>query len=300
MLLDATLLTFAKVYLSRREPSAPLDSVNVTVKPPVARFTNSSIIFTDGSSLSSVDTVILATGYQYLVPFLSRTPSRSTIRDPILLVDALGATNSTNARKLTTNTRYIYPLYQDMFPLTASLPPTALAFVGLPIVLSNAPSDIAQSLYISYAIADPSILPSHADMLDTLVHREAERRSFGFDPYYVGHKMVGPEPTTWDYQDALVRHLKKLGKLPEDGREYAEPWRRDGRRYGSVLTRAWKRVVSLGTQEEWLKGVVTEDDWADLMERMTQWQEKWESEQGIPVDMDAYSIGIGLDDYSEY
>lgn len=91
-------------------------------------------MFTDGSSLTSVDAFILATGYEFRVPFLSRIPRDSGIKTPALITDANTLDNSTTARTLTSNLRYIFPLYEHIFSLSTDYPPTALAFVGLPVV----------------------------------------------------------------------------------------------------------------------------------------------------------------------
>ncbi|KAI0701483.1 FAD/NAD-P-binding domain-containing protein [Cytidiella melzeri] len=264
-------------YQSLHEGSAPPEGANVTVLPPILRFISDSVVFTDGSSISSIDSLILATGYQSLVPFLSRIPSNSNLRSPALVTDAQTQANSTTARSLTTNTRYIFPLYEDIFSLSPQLPPTALSFVGLPVLIANCPSDIAQSLFITHAIVDPSILPSRTKMLQALVRREESRRTQGFDPYYVGHKMIGGDHEAQDYQDKLVHYLKERGKLPNDGKPYVEEWRRTGRRDSRLLARAWARVEKEGAQEKWLDGVETEEQWADLMKRLTVWQEEWET-----------------------
>lgn len=263
-----------------REGAVPPDGAEVTVKPPIARFTNTSIIFEDGSSLDGVDSLILATGYQFLVPFLSRIPSQSGLRTPALITDRLTPNNSTTTPALTTNSRYIFPLHEHIFSLSPQHPPTALAFVGLPVLIANCPSDVAQSMLIAHALADPSVLPTRSAMLDALVDTEVKRRETGYDPYYYGHKMVGGDIEAQDYQDGLVAYLKTHGRLPDDGRKYVEEWRRTARRDSRLLSRAWARIEEEGTQAEWLDGAVTEEQWADVMERMTVWQEKWEEEHG--------------------
>ncbi|KAI0339612.1 FAD/NAD(P)-binding domain-containing protein [Trametopsis cervina] len=285
----------ATVYHSLQEGSTPPDGAKATPKPPISHFTNDSVVFVDGSSLSSVDSILLATGYQFLVPFLSRIPSKSGLRAPTLIVDPHTQLNSTSAQTLTTNSRYIFPIYEDVFSLSAQYPSTALAFVGLPVIIANCPSDRAQALFISHAIADPSILPSRTEGLDALVRREENRRQRGFDPYYTGHKMVGGDTEGQDYQDALVQRLKERGKLPNDGKKYVEDWRRSTRRDSGTLSRAWSRVEKLGTQAEWLKGVETEEQWADLMERLRLWQAEWEAQHGESVD--AYS---SVTDWSDF
>ncbi|KAG7098663.1 hypothetical protein E1B28_000579 [Marasmius oreades] len=268
-----------KTYQSLKEGSEPPPGANVTVKPIIDHFNASSILFTDGSSLESVDAVIAATGYNYLVPFLTRAPANSNVV-PELLTSPRTQANCSTASSLVTNLRYIFPLYRHIFSLSPNLPPTALSFIGLPVLIANCPSDIAQSLLLAHALADPSILPPRHKMMEDLVYRENRLQGLGYDPYVVGHKMVGGDQEAQDYQDELVDYLKERKKLPDDGKKFVEQWRRDARKRSSLLKRAWGRVIAKGESEAWLKAIENESQWADLMERLADWQQKWEDGHG--------------------
>lgn len=230
--------------------------------------------------------MIAATGYNFLVPFLTRVPSDS-IATPGLITSSSTHHNSTTAPFLISNLRYIFPLYQHIFSLAPNLPPTALTFVGLPVLIANCPSDIAQSLLLAQALVDPSVLPSRQEMIEDLVQQENRLRERGYDPYEVGHKMVGGDDDAQGYQDALVEYLKKQKRIPDDGKDYVEQWRRDARKESFLLKRGWERLVSNGESEEWLGGVETEDQWARLMNKLAEWQQKWEDEHGEARKYDA-------------
>lgn len=236
-------------------------------------------MFEDGTSLDDVDSLILGTGYEFRVPFLS--PPYSSM----LTVDPKTSLNSTTAPSLITNLRYIFPIYKHIFSLAPGIPPTALAFIGLPVLVANCPSDIAQSLLLSHAIANSSVLPTRERMLEELVEREDGLRHEGLDPYYVGHRLVSEGETDQDYQDGLVEYLKDVGALPKDGRKYVEPWRRMGRTQSQLLGRAWERVKEHGEERKWLEDVRSEDEWADLMQRLFDWQRAYEEKHGLrPAD----------------
>ncbi|KAJ3557315.1 hypothetical protein NM688_g1537 [Phlebia brevispora] len=273
-----------ETYQSLKEGAYPPDGAKVTVKPPISHFTSEAVVFIDGTSLPSVDALILATGYEFRVPFLTRIPRNSGIKSPALITDPATYANSTTARVLTSNLRYIFPLYEHIFSLAPQYPPTALSFVGLPVLIANCPSDRAQSLLISHAIADPSILPSRTDMFGKLVEREGKLRELNLDPYVVGHKMQGGDNEAQAYQNSLVRYLKQVGSLPDDGVDYVEPWRRMARNESILLSRAWSRVENLKEADRWLDGIETEDEWADLMYRLADWQAQWEEQHGKGVD----------------
>ncbi|KAH9850243.1 FAD/NAD-P-binding domain-containing protein [Lenzites betulinus] len=265
-------------YQSLTPGTDPTPGANVVPKPRISHFTNTSVVFEDGTSLSDVDALILGTGYEFRIPFLSAPHSS------VLAIDPAPTHNSTTARTLVSNLRYIFPLYRHIFSLAPALPPTALAFVGLPVLVANCPSDLAQSLLVAHAIANASVLPSREEMLADLVKREDTLRAEGLDPYYVGHRLISPSETDHDYQDDVVEYLKRVGALPQDGRKYVEEWRRVGRADSRLLYRAWERVVHIGQQRKWLEGVETEGQWADLLTRLAEWQRAYEEEHGVPAE----------------
>ena len=154
-----------------------------------------------------------------------------------------------------------------------------------PQLIANCPSDRAQSLFVSHAIADPRTLPSRTEMFSSLLERENTLRQLGLDPYIVGHKMQGGDSEAQQYQNRLVRYLKKVGKLPDDGIDYVEPWRKMARNESQLLARAWQRVESTGEQQKWLDGIETEQEWADLMYKLADWQAQWEQQHGKAADV---------------
>lgn len=221
--------------------------------------------------MEDVDTILLGTGYELRIPFLERGHA--------LQVDHTAHSNATYKEGLATNTRYIFPVHQHIFSLCPNYPVTALSFIGLPLYVANCPSDIAQSLYAAHVIANPSVLPHRETLLEELAEEEERLRSLGLDPYHVGHRILPvSNGTQWDYQDKLVADLKRWGTIPNDGKPFVEKWRRESH---PCLSRGWKRVEAMGTQSEWLQGVKSEDEWADLMRRLDKWQCKWEEDQSI-------------------
>ncbi|KIJ51715.1 hypothetical protein M422DRAFT_203031 [Sphaerobolus stellatus SS14] len=256
-----------KTYISLRHP---LDGIpGVEVKTSISHFTRDHVVFDDGSKLE-VDSVLLGTGYVMRKPFLEDGHT--------IYTDPSAHTNETVTKGLVTNLKYIFPLHKHIFSLCPSHPPTALAFIGLPSAIANCPSDYAQGLFVTNLILNPDVLPSREEMLEELALREQEIRDKGFDPYTIGHRLL--DATSSDYQDELVDFLKAKKLIPDNGRKYVESWRRATREY-LYLRRGWIHVEEIGAAEEWLKGVETEAEWADLMERLNAWQKKLEEESGI-------------------
>ncbi|EGN95026.1 hypothetical protein SERLA73DRAFT_61451 [Serpula lacrymans var. lacrymans S7.3] len=262
-------LTARRTYHSIRNNSAPPVVTDVIVKPEISHFTSTSIVFVDGSIVSDADFIILGTGYELRIPFLEEGNE--------LAVKPEAHTNETYREGLVTNLRYLFPLHQHIFSLSPSYPTNALAFIGLLRKTSPCPSNTAQSVYVAHAIANASLLPDREDLLQQLAAIEKSLRSRGYDPYYIGHRIPDGK---FDYQDNLKTYLQKHGALPDDGKKFVEGWRREAPGF-QCLARGWKRVEDLGTQHEWLDGIITEEDWAGLMRRLNDWQLKWEEEYGL-------------------
>ncbi|EFI28607.1 dimethylaniline monooxygenase [Coprinopsis cinerea okayama7 len=261
-----------RTYLSaRHEVILPPGSDEVVVVPDVSHFTPNSVVFVDGTELSDIDSVLLATGYVQRKPFLEA--------GGVITVDPQTTSNSSSSGTLTTNLRYIFPLHRHILSLSPEHPTNALAFIGLPTRIANCPSDIAQSLFVAHAIVNPSILPDRKELLKDLTQREEQQRRHGYDPYTFGHAMLDESPS--DYQDSLVKFLKEKGAMPDDGKPYVERWRRDIFSY-AYLKRGWKRIETLGEVGKWLEGVETEENWSELMSRVNSWQQQYEEERGIP------------------
>lgn len=255
----------------------------VIAKPAISHFTPNAVVFSDGSSSSDVDSLLLGTGYDLRLPFLEHGNS--------LVIDPSAESNETYSEGLVTNLRYLFPIYKHVLSLCPYYPTNALSFIGLPIYVSNCPNDAAQSVLVVHSIVNASILPAREELLEELASDEEKLRSLGYDPYNVGHRILPLENgTAHDYADELVGNVKKWSGLPDDGKPYVEGWRRESRGY-LRMKRGWLRIEESGTQDEWLRGVETEAEWADLMRRIDEWQAEWEDSQGLHY---TYDLSVGI------
>jgi hypothetical protein len=168
-------------------------------------------------------------------------------------------------------------------------------FIGLPFPTAYAASDIAQSIFAGHLIARPDhVYPtSHITgregwnetlarelLLKNLTALEDQLAKEGFDIYHLGHRMNLEWYTEDKYQDSLIAHLQSQGLVPRQDGEYVfvEPWRTRARSKLFELRRLWKEIEGRGEEEVkgWLDGVETEKDWADLMDRLVEWNEGYE------------------------
>ncbi|KAI0050651.1 FAD/NAD-P-binding domain-containing protein [Auriscalpium vulgare] len=247
----------------------------LTIKKQIDYFTPHGIVFVDNSTISDVDTVILATGYEYRFPFLTAGGHLDIVSD-----------ENEGEEHLTTNLRRLRPLYEHILSLDAAYPLGALYVVGLPIYINSGFNDAALGLFVAYTVAFPHLLASRTELLEHLRADEASQRAAGLDPPYVGHRLVRPGGATV-YQDGLVEYLQVRGLaghpgVPPLGEKFTPPWRTYGMAHGGALRRAWTRVEEAGQGEvrRWLEGVETEEDWADLIARLVEWEQGVEEEEG--------------------
>ncbi|KAF7983405.1 hypothetical protein HWV62_22431 [Athelia sp. TMB] len=265
-----------KIYHSVRDITRA--NKNAVVKPEISHFTATSAVFSDGTVCSDVDSVISATGYEPLFPFLDL--------GGVMRMDPGAHSNSThNESTLVNNLKLIFPLYQHIVSLSPAYPVGALSFVGLPIRVTYRPLFIAQSLLIAHTIANASLLPPRAELLQDLAKEQDKIRHMGFDPYEVGH-FLGPDGLDHqsDYQDALVEFLRARGAVPKNGAggKFVERWRRElGTEYAR-MQRGWRRIEAMGQEEvrKWIKGVSSEVGWVKVMKGVDEWQARWEAGQG--------------------
>jgi hypothetical protein len=207
--------------------------------------------------------------------------------------DASAYSRSEGEPRLTENLKYLFPIDRHIVSLSSLHPLNALLFIGLPYRTVYAPNDIAQSIFAGHLISHPdrvyptSHIPSRDSWNETLAREillknltvfENRLADEGFDVYRLGHMMNLGWFTENEYQDSLIAHLQSQGLFPrhDGGYVFVEPWRIRSIRNAFKLQRIWKEVESRGQEEvkRWLDGVVNEDEWADLMDRLTEWGEE--------------------------
>lgn len=254
-------------------------------------------MFSDDSELTHIDTVILATGYDYRIPFLTAGGHLDEISTSVTLDSTHPATiAASESQHLVTNHRYIRPLFSHVLSLDTAYPLGALYFIGLPVFVANAISDTAGALFTAHTIANASLLSSREEFLEDLSRQEREVSRVG-DPWYIGHRQVNTQgPSEESNQDRLVRYLQDRGVdqdddtggshrhdsgiIPPKGKNFTEDWRILGRGQGDLLKKGWERVKASGrdTVRQWLAGRETEEEWADLLRKLIRWEKEQEKE----------------------
>ena len=238
--------------------------------------TNGVVTLKDGTTLPDVDAIILATGYSLEVPFL--TAGR--------LMDLVNSSDTQPDTRLTTNGRYIHPLYEHTVSLDARYPPGALYFNSIMTYGPLGGTNFGQALFTAYTLANPSLLGTRDELLAGLKKREALIREKGIEPGRLGHK---PQPGYGDFlghhgdgpfQDQLVHTLRDRGLagypgIPEIGFNFTETWRMWMISHNKDIVVGWHhRLLEEGNdawEQEYVGGQRTEADYLDAMRRFVDW-----------------------------
>ena len=196
--------------------------------------------------------------------------------------------------RLTANLNYLFPIDRQIVSLSSLHPLNALLFIGLPFPVTHAPGDVAQSMFAGHLIARPDLVypTSHITghegwnetlarelLLKSLTALENRLAGEGFDVYHLGHKLnIGSYHNGNGYQDSLIAHLQSRDLIPphDGGYVFVEPWRVRGTGNILRLRIIWEEIERRGEEEVkwWLDGIVTEEEWADLMDRLLKWGEE--------------------------
>ena len=248
---------YAKEVIHSVTRAAPEDDDggNFKLRGRVAEYLDADkgdVLFEDGTTMTGIDHVVLATGYQFSFPFLSEPevlPSMPPRVPPIPPV-------------LYNSTYHIFPMAKHMFPLVTSYPPSSIVFLGLPLRVAPFPLTEIQTRAALKVFADPAALDleREAAALDTRycrIRREQDAGEvaiadawfrFDFDEMF-------------DYRDELHEFMGDEFRVPE--------WERRLFRQKDALREQWRELERRGEADGWSKGVGAGTDawqeWADFM-----------------------------------
>ncbi|KAG9045316.1 hypothetical protein FS837_006505 [Tulasnella sp. UAMH 9824] len=227
------------------------DVPNPKQRPAPTRFDaewNGKVIYSDGSIEERVDVVILATGYELSAPFLSQ-----------LIVQPQPPTPEEFPGYLRNSGAHIYPLAQHIFPISDDLPPSSLAFIGLPNHVAPFPLCEAQAAAALRAFANPQTFEieeakdwirlrnKHLSDIARGVGRD-ELRTVG----RLWHRISGTPQ--FEYRDELLRLAGMTKWLTDD-------WLPTMYAQKVVLRDEWTNAARSGEGESLVKEARTKDDW---------------------------------------
>ena len=253
-------------------------SPDVKTVTQIERFTPHSIIFDDNTTLTHIDTIMLATGYEYRIPYLTAGGHLTVTRPSSVIAD--------NTTTLRTNLHYIWPLWRHVLSLDPTYPLGSLYFVNLGYPAVSTFCSVAHGLFIMHTILKPELLDSREAFFADLEVQEARYRAKGYDPKHSGHRVDFDQGVN-AYQNGIVKYLQDrgLGGLPEippAGQNFTPEWRDLASDRVLTWKLGWDRLEKAGdiVIQQWLDGVETEEQWAELLVRLLKWEKKMEKEEG--------------------
>ncbi|TBU26980.1 FAD/NAD(P)-binding domain-containing protein [Dichomitus squalens] len=210
------------------------------------------VVFEDGTTVSGIDHVVLATGYQFNFPFLSEPEVVAAMPPRVPPVPPV----------LYNSTYHVFPMAKAMFPLVTSYPPSSLAFLGLPLRVAPFPLTEVQTRAALKVFADPSSLDLEREAAAIDARYQAFRAEKGDNEIAIadawfrfGFKEM------FDYRDELHEFMGDEYRVPE--------WEKRLFEQKDALREQWRELERLGEADEWSRGVGARGDpwqeWAEFM-----------------------------------
>ncbi|KAL1698851.1 hypothetical protein EV121DRAFT_296750 [Schizophyllum commune] len=234
---------------------------NIHARPRVVEFGDpetGTVRFSDGTVESGIDYTILATGYQFWLPFLPE--------------DVLKVAEPPKAPPLPSdlhNTTYnLFPLARNVWPFQPHYPPHTLAFIGLARHVITWPVMEAEARAALAVFADPSILEGEPDRLRARAERFADHPHDihvykGYEQFVLRNELF--------YLAARAKEpVSGPGGIADGGVYLVQDWERELFEHMFALRRLWVEIVEKGEAEKLLKGVGENgiEDWLKLARKI--------------------------------
>ncbi|KAF5373907.1 hypothetical protein D9758_000867 [Tetrapyrgos nigripes] len=235
----------------------------------IARFddvVSGTVVFEDGTTEKNVDKVILCTGYEFDIPFLSSIVKNSRLSIP----ESADDVDPTALHSMIQNSSYhLYPLAKHIFPLIErTVPSTRLAFMGL--LLRGTPFSLfeAQAHAIVSVFRDPHLLDIDKELTEVskkhnqLIGHYGMMKRLTVESAKDWHRPT--EPESFVYRDTLYELAGS--KMRVTG------WEKDMWKWKVELRKEWKRLEERGESGLWVNGVGealhSQEGWVRLMYRI--------------------------------
>ncbi|KAJ3538406.1 hypothetical protein NM688_g6525 [Phlebia brevispora] len=204
-----------------------------------------SVRFEDGSVESGIDCCILATGYQYSMPFLPRSLMELSFPPPAPPLP----------EKLYNSSYHIFPLAKHLFPLIPSLPPSCLAFLTLPYGVAHLPFIETQMCAVLKAFDSPDSMNLTAEADDVLTRSHALQEKHDDDIVAFGrawHNLNDAEQL--QYRNDLHQFA---GGSYVGGQWTIPTWVHEVFKHKVILRKEWQELVKLGEADKLLTAAST-------------------------------------------
>lgn len=213
------------------------------------------VVFEDGSTESGVDTVIIATGYQFSFPFLSEPEVACAMPPHVPPIPPV----------LYNSTLHVFPVAKHLFPLVTSYPPSSIAFIGLPLRVAPFPLAEIQAKAALKVFANPETLDVEHEAEALRVRHERFRAEKGDDEVAIADAWFRfGFDDMFDYRDELYEFVGDPYRIPR--------WEKELFEQKDALREQWRLLEKSGDAEAWSRGVGSGkepfEEWAQFMSKV--------------------------------
>jgi hypothetical protein len=254
--ISAEVAKVARTVYHSTTGGTPNKTGNIHQRGRVIKFKeDGTVIFDDGGPPSEIiEHAILATGYVMSFPFLPQLRAGPMSEMPPLPTHLI-------------NTSYsLFPLARHLFPLQDDFPPSAIAFIGLPIRVAPFPLFEAQCRYIVQVYKDAATFDETEESRRVIARFDALCNQWG-------HKLdlVAKLWHVFEKGELQFTYRKELLDIANAPAEcYPEEWALRIYMYKLELRDAWRNLEYEGKADEWVKnvGIGGRDEWVEMMDRL--------------------------------
>lgn len=230
-----------------------------------------SVGLVDGTTLTGVDHILFATGYETCFPFLDVPVLNGTPERETAIPDESQWTLNSG--------QHLFPLSLHMLPTSSDLPLGSLFFLGLPRPVVPFPLVEGQCQVIEAILSGTLSLNLHEQDRSARTAMEALLKRVGGSEALAArewHKL--PDALQFDYRVELARLARRDSQL------MVPDWQRCIYEKKRELRAAWKELERTGKDKDIVQDVGTkgEQEWVELMNRILEGSQT--SVQGILED----------------
>jgi cation diffusion facilitator CzcD-associated flavoprotein CzcO len=245
-------------------------------RPQIQKYRgDGSVLFEDGSVYNDIDSCILATGYEFVFPFLpclkNTTPALSVYEEPLINTELM-------------NSGYhVFPLARHVFPLVANMHPGSLAFAGHPSKVIPFPLFEAQARAIAHILLHPGSL--NRELEAEAIRRRAKGKLAADDDsnsdeqeaarvLAKGWHRFDASLEQFEYRDKLDEFSRESFPTPDGAPRHCPAWARElYSEHNFEMRDAWRALEKEGLADQWVEGVGKGgmQEWVDLMWKVAKW-----------------------------
>ncbi|KAG8901901.1 hypothetical protein FRB99_005004 [Tulasnella sp. 403] len=209
-----------------------------------------AVVYADGTVDYGIECVVLATGFHLDFPMMRQMKC------------GLPPPHKGFPPHLYNSRLHVYPLARQIFPLHTEIPPSALAFIGLPCRVVPFPLFEAQAAAALQVFAHPEKFDVEKETALVLERRRLIEEEVGADECAVAkrwHRL--PKDEQWEYR-------RELFEFAGITKWKVESWVIEAHNKKEFIREQWRELLRNGEAELYVRGINTEEGWRELLYKL--------------------------------